>query len=269
MGDPEENYQVRELAEIVRDVVPDSTVEFGGSSDPDPRSYRVDFESCGARCRASRRCAERATEPRSSMPPIATPASRSTISTDRASPGSSGSRSCAAKEARPRSTVARVIFTELELPGAYVVDVETDEDERGHFARIFDDAEFGALDLQTYWPQISVAFNEELGTPRGLHYQEQPHAEAKLVRCVRGSLHDVIVDLRAGSTFKRWAGVRSRQRTGACSTSRKASGHGYLTLEDETEALYPDLGALRGRGRTRSALGRPGVRHRVAGRIRG
>ena len=96
------------------------------------------------------------------------------------------SSSCAAKEARPRPEVARVIFTELELPGAYVVDVETDEDERGHFARIFDDAEFGALDLQTYWPQISVAFNEELGKG-GLHYQEQPHAEAKLVRCVRGS----------------------------------------------------------------------------------
>lgn len=132
-----------------------------------------------------------------------------------------------------------MIFTELELPGAYVVDVETHEDERGHFARIFDDAEFGALDLQTYWPQISVAFNEEWGTLRGLHYQEKPQAEAKLVRCVRGSLHDVIVDLRAESpTFKRWAGVPLSAASGRMLYVPEGLAHGYLTLEDETEALY-------------------------------
>ena len=132
-----------------------------------------------------------------------------------------------------------MIFTELELAGAYVVDVETHEDERGHFARIFDDAEFGALDLQTYWPQISVAFNKEWGTLRGLHFQDEPHAEAKLVRCGRGALHDVIVDLRADSdTFKRWAGVELSAANGRMLYVPEGFAHGYLTLEDATEALY-------------------------------
>jgi dTDP-4-dehydrorhamnose 3,5-epimerase len=132
-----------------------------------------------------------------------------------------------------------VIFTELELPGAYVVDVERHEDERGWFARLFDDREFALRDLQTYWPQVSSALNKEWGTLRGLHYQEEPHGEAKLVRCVRGSLHDVIVDLRADSpTFRRWAAIELSSANGRMVYVPEGLAHGYLTLEDETEALY-------------------------------
>jgi dTDP-4-dehydrorhamnose 3,5-epimerase len=130
-------------------------------------------------------------------------------------------------------------FTELELPGSYVIDVEAHEDVRGHFARIFDGEEFAGRGLQVHWPQVSVAFNKEWGTLRGLHFQAEPYAEAKLVRCIRGSLHDVIVDLRAASsTYRRWVAVELSAANGRMVYVPEGFAHGYLTFEDETEALY-------------------------------
>ena len=130
-------------------------------------------------------------------------------------------------------------FTELELPGSYAIDVEAHEDVRGHFARIFDGKEFAERGLHAQWAQVSVAFNKEWGTLRGLHFQEEPYAEAKLVRCIRGSLHDVIVDLRAESpTYRRWAAVELSAANGRMVYVPEGLAHGYLTLEDETEALY-------------------------------
>ena len=93
--------------------------------------------------------------------------------------------------------------------------------------------------LATRFAQGSIAFNKERGTLRGLHYQAEPHAEAKLVRCIRGAVHDVIVDLRPASpTFKRWVAVELTASDGRMLYVPEGLAHGYLTLEDESETLY-------------------------------
>jgi dTDP-4-dehydrorhamnose 3,5-epimerase len=132
-----------------------------------------------------------------------------------------------------------MIWRETELAGAFVVESEPIEDERGWFARIYDESEFAERELASRFVQGSAAFNTESGTLRGMHYQEEPHAEAKLVRCVRGAVHDVIVDLRPGSaTFKRWVAVELRAAGGRMLYVPEGLAHGYLTLEDETETFY-------------------------------
>ena len=99
-------------------------------------------------------------------------------------------------------------FTETELKGAYVVELEKFEDERGYFARSWSDSEFGDRGLEPNLVQCSVSFNYKKGTVRGMHFQVQPYAETKLVRCTRGALFDVMIDLRPESpTFKRWIGI--------------------------------------------------------------
>jgi dTDP-4-dehydrorhamnose 3,5-epimerase len=132
-----------------------------------------------------------------------------------------------------------MIWRETELPGAFVVETEPIEDERGWFARIYDESELEQRGLASRFVQSSIAFNKEWGTLRGLHYQAEPHAEAKLVRCIRGAVYDVIVDLRPGSsTFERWAAVELSAAGGELLYVPEGLAHGYLTLEDETETLY-------------------------------
>jgi dTDP-4-dehydrorhamnose 3,5-epimerase len=132
-----------------------------------------------------------------------------------------------------------MIWRETELPGAFVIETEPIEDERGWFARIYDESEFAERGLSSRFVQSSAAFNKEWGTLRGMHFQAEPHAEAKLVRCIRGAVHDVIVDLRPGSsTFKRWAAVELTAEGGRMLYVPEGLAHGYLTLEDETETLY-------------------------------
>jgi dTDP-4-dehydrorhamnose 3,5-epimerase len=131
-----------------------------------------------------------------------------------------------------------MIWRETELPGAFVVETEPIEDERGWFVRIYDESELAGRGLARF-VQGSAAFNKEWGTLRGLHYQAEPHAEAKLIRCVRGAVYDVIVDLRPGSsTFKQWAAVELSAAGGELLYVPEGLAHGYLTLEDETETLY-------------------------------
>jgi dTDP-4-dehydrorhamnose 3,5-epimerase len=132
-----------------------------------------------------------------------------------------------------------MIFRETELSGAFVLESERAEDERGWFARIYDEAELEQRGLAARFAQGSIAYNEERGTLRGLHYQAEPHAEAKLVRCIRGAVHDVIVDLRPGSpTFKRWAAVELAAAHSRMLYVPEGLAHGYLTLEDGSETLY-------------------------------
>jgi dTDP-4-dehydrorhamnose 3,5-epimerase len=132
-----------------------------------------------------------------------------------------------------------MIFRETELSGAFVVETEPIEDERGWFVRIYDEDTFEERGLASRFVQSNVASNKERGTLRGMHYQTEPHAEAKLVRCVRGAVHDVIVDLRPGSsTFKRWVAVELTAASGLMLYVPQGLAHGYLTLEDETETLY-------------------------------
>jgi dTDP-4-dehydrorhamnose 3,5-epimerase len=132
-----------------------------------------------------------------------------------------------------------VIFRTTELPGAVLVELEPRDDERGFFARFFCRREFAEHGLELEVAQANVAFNRRRGTLRGLHYQAPPHEEAKLVRCVRGALHDVVVDLRPGSpTFRQWLAVELTAENGRMLYVPAGFAHGYQTLVDETEALY-------------------------------
>jgi dTDP-4-dehydrorhamnose 3,5-epimerase len=130
-------------------------------------------------------------------------------------------------------------FKQLGLAGAYTIEMERLGDDRGFFARSFCADEFAAHGLPASMPQSSVSFNSRRGTLRGLHFQAEPHAEDKLVRCTAGALFDVIVDLRPGSpTGRRWIGVELSAQNRFALFVPKGFAHGFLTLEDATEVLY-------------------------------
>lgn len=132
-----------------------------------------------------------------------------------------------------------MIFQETELKGAYIVDIERREDDRGFFARSWCRREFEAHGLNPHIAQCSVSFNVMKGTLRGMHFQVKPFEEAKLVRCTRGSLCDVIVDLRPDSpTFKRHRSVVLTADNRTMLYVPEGFAHGFLTLEDKTEVHY-------------------------------
>jgi dTDP-4-dehydrorhamnose 3,5-epimerase len=125
------------------------------------------------------------------------------------------------------------------LPGAHVVELELLSDERGWFARTFDAEAFAALGLDARVSQCNASFNAHAGTLRGLHYQAEPHGEAKLVRCARGAVYDVIVDLRPDSeTYCRWLGIELRQDGVESLFVPAGFAHGFQTLVDGAEVLY-------------------------------
>jgi dTDP-4-dehydrorhamnose 3,5-epimerase len=132
-----------------------------------------------------------------------------------------------------------VIFTETALAGAYVIDLERREDSRGYFARAFCQDEFAAHGLQPVIAQANVAFNRSAGTLRGMHFQFPPKAETKLVRCTRGAIVDIIVDLRPESaTYLRNTSVELDEENGRALYVPGRFAHGYQTLVDETETSY-------------------------------
>ncbi len=132
-----------------------------------------------------------------------------------------------------------MIFTETALRGAYLVDLDRAGDERGFFARTFCVEEFAARGLTAPASQCSVSFNETGGTLRGLHFQAAPHDEDKLVRCTRGAIFDVIVDLRPESdTQGQWFSVELTAENHRALYVPKGFAHGFLSLEDRTEVLY-------------------------------
>jgi dTDP-4-dehydrorhamnose 3,5-epimerase len=132
-----------------------------------------------------------------------------------------------------------VIFEETALPGAWRLLPERAADERGYFARTYCADDFAARGLEPAIAQCSVSYNHRRGTLRGLHFQEAPHAEVKLVRCTRGAVWDVIVDLRPGSpTYRRWAAAELTAGNGAALYIPKGCAHGLQTLADETEIFY-------------------------------
>ncbi len=142
-------------------------------------------------------------------------------------------------------------FQETSLPGTFVVEPDRFEDSRGFFARTFCAAEFVERGLDPRVAQANVSFNDRRGTLRGMHYQRPPHAEAKLVRCTRGAIHDVVIDLRRDSpVFRRHFAVRLTSENRTMLYVPEGLAHGYLTLEDSTEVAYqmsvpysPDHGA--------------------------
>lgn len=130
-------------------------------------------------------------------------------------------------------------FIEAPISGAFVIDREPIRDERGYFARVWAREEFAARDLTTTIEQCSVSFNPRRGTLRGMHYQTAPHEEVKLVRCTRGAIYDVIIDLRAGSpNFGQWFGVELSADNGRMLYIPKGCAHGFLALKNDTEVYY-------------------------------
>jgi dTDP-4-dehydrorhamnose 3,5-epimerase len=125
------------------------------------------------------------------------------------------------------------------VPGVWVVEPERHEDERGFFARIFDGEEFAARGLNPALAQASISFNRSRGTLRGMHWQAAPHEEDKLVRCTRGALYDVALDLRRGSpTYLRWHAEELSAANHRMLYIPKGCAHGLLTLADDTEVHY-------------------------------
>ena len=132
-----------------------------------------------------------------------------------------------------------MLFEEVGIAGAFLLTPERRSDERGYFARIHCEHELAERKLTGGICQINTAFSPRIGTLRGMHYQLAPHAEVKILRCVRGAVYDVIVDLRPTSqSFKTWYGVKLHADSGQMLYAPEGTAHGYLTLANDTELIY-------------------------------
>jgi dTDP-4-dehydrorhamnose 3,5-epimerase len=130
-------------------------------------------------------------------------------------------------------------FTSIPLLGAYVIDVEPVSDPRGFFARTWCAEELRSHGLNANVAQCSVSFNQRMGTLRGMHYQNEPYQEAKVVQCFTGAIFDVIVDLRRGSsTYCKWFGVELNAANRTMLYVPEGFAHGFQTLTDGTEVFY-------------------------------
>jgi dTDP-4-dehydrorhamnose 3,5-epimerase len=132
-----------------------------------------------------------------------------------------------------------VIFTPTPLEGAYIIELEPFADERGYFARTFCRNEFEAHGLNPCVAQCNVSFNRKRGILRGMHYQDAPFWEVKVVRCTRGSIYDVIIDLRPDSdTFKKHFGAELSAANSKQMYVPEGFAHGFQVLEDDSEVFY-------------------------------
>lgn len=132
-----------------------------------------------------------------------------------------------------------MIFTETKLKGAFIINIEPREDERGFFARSWDEDELRKHGLNARLAQCNISFNKKRGTLRGMHYQVAPFAEAKLVRCTMGAIYDVIIDLRPDSpTFRQWISVELSAENHCALYVPENFAHGFQTLADNTEVFY-------------------------------
>jgi dTDP-4-dehydrorhamnose 3,5-epimerase len=132
-----------------------------------------------------------------------------------------------------------MIFLETRLPGVFEIQIEAKADERGFFARTWCEKEFETQGLSGKLVQCSLSFNSRKGTLRGMHYQIAPYEEEKLIRCTKGSVYDVVLDLRRPSpTFKNWAAIVLTAEKRNMVYVPKGCAHGFLTLEDGSEISY-------------------------------
>jgi len=132
-----------------------------------------------------------------------------------------------------------MIFTATKLRGAYLIDIEPHQDERGFFARSWCADEFEKHGLNPHLVQCNISFNKKRGTLRGMHYQAAPFPEAKFVRCTMGAVYDVIIDLQAVSpTFRQWFAIELSAENRRAIYVPEGFAHGFQTLVDETELLY-------------------------------
>lgn len=132
-----------------------------------------------------------------------------------------------------------MLFQETEIAGVVAIRIEPKMDERGFFARTWCSKEFEEAGLNPRLAQCSISYNPQIGTLRGMHYQVAPHAEAKLVRCTRGAIFDVAIDLRRESpTFRKWVGIVLSAADRNMIYIPEGCAHGLLTLEQESEVSY-------------------------------
>ena len=132
-----------------------------------------------------------------------------------------------------------MIFLPTNLRGACIIDPQRLEDDRGFFARTFCQEEFAVHGLKADFVQCNISFNVRKGTLRGMHYQDKPHEEAKLVRCTRGSIFDVIVDIRKESaTYRKWISTKLTADDHRMLYIPEGFAHGFQTLEDGSEVFY-------------------------------
>jgi dTDP-4-dehydrorhamnose 3,5-epimerase len=130
-------------------------------------------------------------------------------------------------------------FSETKLKGAYIVEIEKLTDDRGFFARSWCQQEFDDQGLDSRFVQANVSYNRKKGTLRGLHYQIAPYQECKLIRCTRGAIYDVIIDLRPESaTYKHWTSVELTADNYTLFFVPEDFAHGFQTLTNETEITY-------------------------------
>lgn len=132
-----------------------------------------------------------------------------------------------------------MLFTETKLKGAYIINLQKIEDDRGFFSRLWCKQELEEHNLNANVVQSNISYNKKKGTLRGLHFQKAPYEETKYVRCTKGAMYDVIVDLRPESpTFKQWLGVELSEENGSMLYVPKRFAHGYIALQDHTEVTY-------------------------------
>jgi dTDP-4-dehydrorhamnose 3,5-epimerase len=132
-----------------------------------------------------------------------------------------------------------VIFKPTELPGAYLIEPDRRSDVRGYFARTYCEREFTDQGLEPHVSQCSVSYNHRKGTLRGMHYQSAPFEEVKVVRCNRGSIYDVVIDLRPESpSYKKWFAAQLDEENGKMLYIPRGFAHGFQTLADDTEVYY-------------------------------
>ena len=140
--------------------------------------------------------------------------------------------------ANPDSPDPALIFTPTALDGVWLLDLERRSDPRGHFARTFCTQEFAAHGLDCEVVQCNLSYNERRGTLRGMHWQADPYPEGKLVRCTRGAIFDVAVDLRPSPTQHRWVGYELSAANGRSLYIPPGFAHGFQTLTEGAEVLY-------------------------------
>jgi len=132
-----------------------------------------------------------------------------------------------------------MIFRETKLRGSFILELEKFEDDRGFFAHSWSEMEFAERGLDSHLVECSISFNRKRGTLRGMHYQAPPHGQAKIVRCTMGSIYDVIVDLRTGSsTFKQWVGTELTASNRLMLYVPIGFAHGFQTEEADSEVFY-------------------------------
>jgi len=132
-----------------------------------------------------------------------------------------------------------MIFEKTDFEDVYIIEIEKHEDSRGFFARSWDKNEFELKGLNSNLTQCNISLNSKIGTLRGIHYQGEPYQEVKLIRCTRGSLFDVIIDLRNDSkSFKKWLSFKLNEKNHKMLYIPEGFAHGFQTLEDNTEVFY-------------------------------